>query len=80
MNKDKQQVQDFGKDASCRENLYLPKLDRAVYEAQSRKRYELEPYIQEFSGFDSPKAMRLLEIGVGLSAEHQHFLYDVRAQ
>ncbi len=29
------------------------KVDREAYEAQARKRYELEPYILEFAGFDS---------------------------
>jgi SAM-dependent methyltransferase len=73
MNKDKQQVHDFWNEASCGENLYLPGLDREAYEAQARKRYELEPYILEFAGFDSTKAMRVLEIGVGLGADHQRY-------
>ncbi len=73
MNKDKQQVHDFWNEASCGENLYLPGLDREAYEAQARKRYELEPYILEFAGFDSGKAKRVLEIGVGLGADHQRF-------
>ncbi|HXH29528.1 MAG TPA: class I SAM-dependent methyltransferase [Bacteriovoracaceae bacterium] len=73
MNKDKQQVHDFWNEASCGENLYLPGLDREAYETQTRKRYELEPYILEFAGFDSTKAMRVLEIGVGLGADHQSY-------
>lgn len=75
MNKDKQQVHDFWNEASCGENLYLPGLDRKAYETQARKRYELEPYILEFAGFDSTKAMRVLEIGVGLGAEHQRYAH-----
>ena len=73
MNTDKQQVHDFWNEASCGENLYLQGSDRDGYEAQARKRYELEPYILEFAGFDSVKAKRVLEIGVGLGAEHQRF-------
>ena len=73
MNKDKQQVHEFWNEASCGENLYLPGLDREAYEAQARKRYELEPYILEFAGFDSTKALRVLEVGVGLGADHQRF-------
>ena len=73
MNKNKQQVHDFWNEASCGENLYLPELSREAYEAQARKRYELEPYILEFAGFDSAKAKRVLEIGVGLGADHQGY-------
>lgn len=73
MNRDKQQVHDFWNEASCGENLYLLGLDREAYETQARKRYELEPYILEFAGFDSTKAMQVLEIGVGLGADHQRY-------
>ena len=73
MNKNKQQVHDFWNEASCGENLYLPGLDRDAYKAQARKRYELEPYIMKFAGFDSAKAKRVLEIGVGLGADHQGY-------
>ena len=73
MNRDKQQVHDFWNEASCGENLYLPGLDREAYEAQARKRYELEPYILEFADFDITKALRVLEIGVGLGADHRRF-------
>lgn len=70
---DKQQVHDFWNAASCGEDLYLRGSDRDAYESQSRKRYELEPYILEFAGFDRAKGKRVLEIGVGLGADHQRF-------
>lgn len=73
MNKNKQQVHDFWNEASCGENLYLPGLNRNAYEAQARKRYELEPYIMKFANFNSAKAKRVLEIGVGLGADHQGY-------
>ncbi len=73
VNEDKQQVHDFWNEASCGENLYLLGLGRDAYEAQARKRYELEPYILEFAAFDSAKAKRVLEIGVGLGADHQRY-------
>lgn len=73
MNKDKQQVHDFWNEASCGENLYLQGSDRDGYETQARKRYELEPYILEFAGFDDAQDKRVLEIGVGLGADHQRF-------
>ena len=74
MKKDKQQVHDFWNEASCGEHLYLDgPLDRETYEAQAQKRYELEPYILEFADFNSAKAKRVLEIGVGLGADHQGY-------
>ena len=73
MNKYKQQVHDFWNEASCGENLYLSGLDREAFEAHARKRYELEPFILEFADFDSARAKRVLEIGVGLGAEHQGY-------
>jgi SAM-dependent methyltransferase len=70
---DKQQVHDFWNEASCGEDLYLQGSDRDGYEAQARKRYELEPYILEFAEFAQARAKRVLEIGVGLGADHQRF-------
>jgi SAM-dependent methyltransferase len=69
----KEQVHDFWNDASCGEQLYLQGSDREAYAAQSRKRYELEPYIIDFAKFDDVAGQRILEIGVGLGADHQRF-------
>lgn len=73
MNLAKQQVHDFWNRASCGEELYLPQLDRAGYQAQAGARYALEPYILDFAGFERVKGQRVLEIGVGLGADHQRF-------
>ncbi len=73
MSTQKEQVHDFWNDASCGEQLYLQGSDRAAYEAQSRKRYELEPYIVDFAQFDDAAGQRVLEIGVGLGADHQRY-------
>ena len=70
---DKQQVHDFWNEASCGENFYLHGSDRQAYDRQARQRYELEPYIPEFAGFDLARGKRVLEIGVGLGADHQRF-------
>lgn len=70
---DKQQVHNFWNEASCGENLYLQGSDREAYDYQARKRYELEPYIPKFAGFDLARGKRVLEIGVGLGADHQRF-------
>jgi ubiquinone/menaquinone biosynthesis C-methylase UbiE len=70
---DKEQVRDFWNDASCGEALYLQGCDANAYEDQARKRYELEPYIPAFAGFANARGKRILEIGVGLGADHQRF-------
>jgi len=69
----KRQVHDFWNRASCGEDLYLAGSDRAAFEAQAEARYRLEPYIREFAQFETAMGRRVLEIGVGLGADHQQF-------
>jgi SAM-dependent methyltransferase len=73
MDQSKQQVYDFWSRASCGEELYLPESDGAGYEAQPRARYQLEPFISDFAQFEAARGLRVLEIGVGLGADHQQF-------
>lgn len=73
MNLEKQQVRDFWNEASCGEALLLPQNDQAGYEEQAKARYALEPYILEFARFNETGGQRVLEIGVGLGADHQQF-------
>lgn len=73
MQSNKQRVHDFWNKASCGEALYLADTDRQAYEAQACTRYELEPYIPEFAKFSDAKGKRVLEIGVGLGADHQRY-------
>jgi ubiquinone/menaquinone biosynthesis C-methylase UbiE len=70
---DKQAVHDFWNDASCGETLYLAGRDRAGYEMQALRRYELEPFILDFAKFKESCNHKVLEIGVGLGADHQCF-------
>lgn len=70
---EKQKVHDFWNAASCGEELYLTGSDRTAYEEQARQRYLLEPYIPEFAQFDDAAGRRVLEIGLGLGADHQRF-------
>ena len=44
------------------------------FEAHSRARYELEPYIREFAGFQESSGKRVLEIGVGMGADYLEWL------
>jgi len=69
----KTQVHDFWNEASCGENLYLSTTDKEGYVAQSTERYRLEPFILTFADFESAKDKKVLEIGVGLGADHQRF-------
>lgn len=73
MNDKKQKVHDFWNRVSCGEELYLSDTDKAGYTAQAEARYSLEPYILEFARFKEAQGLRLLEIGVGLGADHQQF-------
>ncbi len=73
MDNAKEAVREFWNQASCGENLWLPSTDQAGYTAQARARYALEPYILDFAGFAAARGLRVLEIGVGLGADHQQF-------
>lgn len=69
----KQQVHDFWNEASCGEELYLAGHDPASFDAHLKQRYALEPFILEFAKFSEAKGLDVLEIGVGLGADHQMF-------
>jgi SAM-dependent methyltransferase len=73
MDDDKQKVKDFWNKASCGEELYLADLSQAGFDAQRERRYELEPYIREFARFEETHGQAVLEIGVGLGADHEGF-------
>jgi ubiquinone/menaquinone biosynthesis C-methylase UbiE len=70
----KKQVHDFWNKASCGEDLYLTTDTQEGYEMQSKIRYELEgDIILPFANFTEYKELKVLEIGVGLGADHQKF-------
>ena len=73
METEKQAVHDFWNAASCGEALYLQGQEGVAYAAQAAKRYELEPYIEGFAGFADASDRDVLEVGVGLGADHQRF-------
>ncbi len=73
MTTDKQQVFEFWNNASCGEDLYLTSTEKQGYEDQAKSRYELEPFIPDFAKFSQSRGKRVLEIGVGLGADHQQF-------
>jgi SAM-dependent methyltransferase len=69
----KSDVAAFWNEASCGEQLLLPNTEREGYRSQSASRYRLEPYIPGFAGFEAARGLEVLEIGVGLGADHQSF-------
>ena len=74
MSYDKNSVEEFWDEASCGEELYLSGRNKEAYDNHSKKRYELEGYIIEpLADFKTSKLKKVLEIGVGLGADHQKF-------
>jgi ubiquinone/menaquinone biosynthesis C-methylase UbiE len=73
MDSDKKAVEEFWDKASCGEDLYLLNQQRDGYLEHSRQRYQLEPVIEEFAEFAAASGKKVLEIGVGLGADHQRF-------
>jgi SAM-dependent methyltransferase len=69
----KDAVRDFWDEAACGEKLLLPSLDAQGFAAQSAERYRLEPYIIPFADFESSSGLEVLEIGLGLGADHERF-------
>ncbi len=70
----KKDVQDFWNNSSCGENLYLVgQTEQEAYINHSLMRYKLEPYIIDFANFKNSYDKKILEIGVGLGADHQNF-------
>ncbi|MCA9690443.1 MAG: class I SAM-dependent methyltransferase [Myxococcales bacterium] len=66
----KAQVHDFWERASCGEVYAQGDSPRARYESHAQARYQLEPYIHSFARFDEGAGKDVLEIGVGMGADH----------
>lgn len=73
LQEDKSKVRDFWEAGSCGEDLYLARPDRDGYRVQAGHRYRLEPFIARLAAFHEVEGKRVLEIGVGLGADHQRF-------
>lgn len=73
MPSDKQEVHEFWNKHSCGEELYLTSDEIEGYQEQLKIRYTLEPFIPVFAEFDRWRDAEVLEIGVGLGADHQSF-------
>lgn len=66
----KDRVRDFWDMASCGEIYAQGDSAREQYEVHARTRYELEPYIADFAEFHRGAGKDVLEIGVGMGADH----------
>src|SRR5439155_12189909 len=73
MSTGKAAVCEFWDEACCGERLYLDGADAEAFRRQADTRYALEPYIIPFADFRGAAGQRVLEIGVGLGADHQRF-------
>ncbi len=66
-------VEAYWEAVSCGEELYLKGTELEDYERQVSERYRLEPCIPRFAEFERYRGQRVLEIGVGLGADHRRF-------
>lgn len=66
----KEAVRDFWEKAACGEVYARGDSLREQLEAQARTRYALEPYIFDFARFAEGKDRDVLEVGVGMGADH----------
>ncbi|HST10806.1 MAG TPA: hypothetical protein VLL05_10550, partial [Terriglobales bacterium] len=73
MDAEKKAVDQFWDKAACGEELYLRNQQRDGYVEHANRRYQLEPIIEEFAEFGTTAGKRVLEIGVGLGADHVRF-------
>lgn len=66
----KSQVRDYWDRESCGEVYAVGDDARRQYESHGAARYRLEPYILDFARFHEGKGKDVLEIGVGMGADH----------
>lgn len=66
----KAEVRDFWNDESCGEIYATGESHRSYYDSHSKTRYELEPYLLDFAAFHEARGKDVLEVGVGMGADH----------
>jgi len=68
----KEDVRLFWEEASCGEEAYaIGEDDQSRLKAQADARYAIEPYIFDFARFPEARGKSVLEIGVGMGADHE---------
>lgn len=66
----KYKVKEFWEKISCGEIYAKGVSDKEKYKTQAIERYNLEPYLFDFAKFDQGENKIVLEIGVGMGADH----------
>jgi ubiquinone/menaquinone biosynthesis C-methylase UbiE len=66
----KQDVKAFWEAGACGEAYLRGDDARSKFDAQSAERYALEPYLPPFARFSEGRGKDVLEVGVGLGADH----------
>lgn len=66
----KNDVRAFWQQESCGEVYATGEGIGAKLQSQALARYELEPYIRHFARFEEGRGLNVLEIGVGMGADH----------
>lgn len=66
----KDSVREFWDAASCGEIYATGSSERDYYDSHRIARYKLEPYIAEFAQFPEGRNLDVLEVGVGMGADH----------
>lgn len=69
----KEDVRDYWERESCGEVYAEGRSPSEQLSAQARARYKLEPYLPAFAQFEHSKGRSILEIGVGMGADHLEF-------
>lgn len=69
-----QDVRDWWQPRTCgTAEIDAEPFTQAYFDAIERRRYEVEPFIREFAGFDNVAGKRVLEIGVGACTDFINF-------
>ena len=69
----KEDMRLFWEKMSCGEIYAEGNSLAAQLESQARQRYELEPYLRGFARFEDARGLDVLEVGVGMGADHCEF-------
>tara|TARA_B100000787_G_scaffold169423_1_gene160569 strand:+ start:190 stop:1008 length:819 start_codon:yes stop_codon:yes gene_type:complete len=64
------EVHAFWNSESCGERYAFGEDDKQKFLSETRKRYELEPYIKSFAEFEKFRGLDVLDIGVGFGSDH----------
>ncbi|MHB0971886.1 MAG: class I SAM-dependent methyltransferase [Thermoanaerobaculia bacterium] len=70
MESPKRAVQDFWNRSTCGEVYAQGSNARERFDSHAQARYELEPFIPHHAGFEEAQGKDVLEVGVGMGADH----------